>query len=158
MHVSDFTNCQPPAYDSLPRQPTAIHRPTASGISTISGQATTTNAFLVAIPSGSMSASNTPMELSPTMLAEKRLRVGLNAVRHASLTTQANLSSVHNSRPITSLRTRALSTNQQRPFTTHTNSRYLPHLVPTLPGQITESGSTHSLNERSGSDSEKTGQ
>ncbi|KAI6190148.1 hypothetical protein M3Y97_00085400 [Aphelenchoides bicaudatus] len=141
---------EPPAYYSLSRQ----GRPTGSAIATISGANTTGNAFLVAIPSPSASVTNAPMELNTALLAEKRLRVGLNAVRHASLSAQHRITSVsHSNRPITSIRTRNLSSNnnqQQRPFTMHTNSRYLPQLVPSLPGQISEATPTQADSEKTG--------
>lgn len=149
--ILDYTN--PPAYWSLSRQGT-VHgiRPTVSGITTISN--TTNNAFLMALPSPSVPNTNAPMELSPAMLAEKRLRVGLNAVRHASLTTQDQMAINRQARPITSIRssTTFVTNQQQRPFTTHSR------LVTSLPGQIAEANSTRSLDEEPSIESEKLSQ
>ncbi|KAI6185356.1 hypothetical protein M3Y98_00013900 [Aphelenchoides besseyi] len=137
--TSQQTNApdQPPAYWALSRFTSAqTSRPTASGLNpTITTDATRLE--------NTVSETANPSVVSSAEVgleAQKRLRVGLNAVRHASLSQslQNSTDRLTTLRPVTSFRsttTNPTANRVQRPATTM-NSQSHSHL-PSLPGQVT---------------------
>ncbi|KAI6213325.1 hypothetical protein M3Y94_00137100 [Aphelenchoides besseyi] len=137
--TSQQTNApdQPPAYWALSRFTSAqTSRPTASGSnSTIPIDSTRLESAVHETANPSVvSSAEVGLE------AQKRLRVGLNAVRHASLSQSLQNPADRSTtlRPVTSFRsttTNSTASRVQRPATTM-NSQSHNHL-PSLPGQVT---------------------